>query len=83
MGHGVLDMQHLSRHQNKEWAGYSRLERRSERESALLKQQTKTTCAEIEHVQSTRYTRVGHGMLHVQLQFSATEWLSGESGSFC
>ena len=32
MGHYVLDVQRLSRHQNKDWAGYTRLERRSERE---------------------------------------------------
>ena len=34
MGHCVLDVQRLSRHQNKEWPGYSRLECRSERERA-------------------------------------------------
>ena len=66
----MLDVQRLSRHQNKEWPGYSRLERRvNVREHAvLLKQQTKTT--EIEQAQSTnlRYTRVEHGVLHVSSQ---------------
>ena len=80
MGHGVMDVQRLSRHQNKEWPGYSRLECRSERERAPCAAKTSRLrqTTETEQAQSTRYTRVGHGVLYVQLQFSATK-----SGSFC
>ena len=62
-----------SRHQNKEWPGYSRLVRRSKRGRAgcAAEQQTKRT--EIEQAQSPRYIRSRHGMQHVKLQFSATE----------